>query len=360
VRPSSVVWLLRHQGVGYGPARWFVRVDPSSARDELRLATLVRLLGRWAGRPLPSVQRVPLADASPIVTWMAAVLREGRTPHLAVATSIAVEICQTAERLGVDIAGARFGVSSDPITETRLSAIRSRGADAVPSYGAAEAGVMAYGCLNPARPDDMHLYDDVHAVIRPAAAGAGAGLPANGLLMSALRPSTPYILLNVSIGDQAELESRACGCPLEAVGWRTHVHTVRSFEKMKIGGTIVFVEAIVRLLEETLPRTFGGGSTDYQLVEDGVAIVDGTPGLRLLVHPRVGPIPDGAVAEALVAAVRAAGVPVDRLWRDRRWLVIERRPPYESHHGTLYHVHRPGLGDGSATTAGQERTPGAS
>jgi hypothetical protein len=342
VRPSGLVWLLRHQGAGYGPDRWFVRLDPSSHGDEARLATFVRLLSRWAGRPLPSPQPVQLADVTPVVTWMRDALRAGRTPHLAVATSIAVEVCETARRLGVDLTGAQFGVSSDPITETRLSAIRRSGAAAVPSYGATEAGLMAYGCLDPARPDDMHLYDDVHAVIQPGVAGAAAGIPANGLLFSSLRMSTPYVLLNVSLGDQAALEPRACGCALEAVGWRTHVHTVRSFEQMKVGGTIVLVEPIVRLLEQTLPERFGGGATDYQLVEDDDVMVDGTPRLRLLIHPRVGPVPDQAIGEILVTAVRAAGVPVDRLWRDRRWLVVERRPPYETAHGKIYHVHRPG------------------
>jgi hypothetical protein len=56
----------------------------------------------------------------------------------------------------------------------------------------------------------------------------------------------------------------------------------------------------------------------------------------------VGPVPDQAIGEILVTAVRAAGVPVDRLWRDRRWVVVERRPPYETAHGKIYHVHRPG------------------
>jgi hypothetical protein len=340
VRPSGLVWLLRHQGAGYGPDRWFVRLDPASHRDEAWLGTFVQLVSRWAGRPLPAAQPVPLADATPVVTWMRDALRAGRTPHLAVATSIAVEICEMARRLGVDLTGARFGVSSDPITETRLAAIRRSGAEAVPSYGAAETGLIASGCLDPAQPDDMHLYDDVHAVIQPGPAGA-AGIPARGLLFSSLRGSTPYVLLNVSLGDQATLVARACGCALEAIGWRTHLHSVRSFEKMKVGGTIVLVEPIVRLLEQTLPERFGGGATDYQLVEDD-DVVDGTPRLRLVIHPRVGRVPDEAVGEVFVTAVRAAGVPVDRLWRDRRWLVVERRPPYETGHGKIYHVHRPG------------------
>jgi hypothetical protein len=338
----SVVWLLRYQGSGYTLARWFVRHDPEAAppRQEERLAMLSRLVSVCARRPFPRPEFVPLADAAPIVTWMRETLRAGRTPHLAAATSSAVEVCETARRLSVDLAGAEFGVSSDPLTAARLSAIRRSGARAVPSYGANEAGLMAYGCLRPAWPDDMHVYDDVHAMIQPGAAGATAGLPAGALLVSSLRASTPYVLLNVSLGDEAVLERRACGCALEAVGWSTHVHTVRSFEKMKLGGTGLFVETIVRLLEDTLPARFGGGATDYQLVEDEGVIVDGTQRLRLLIHPRVGAVPVDAVAEAFLAMVRAAGLPIERLWRDPRWLVIERRPPYESTHGKIYHVHR--------------------
>lgn len=338
---SAVVWLLRHQGVGYVPDRWFTRIDPRTSPDRLaaRLPTAVRLVSTLAGCPLPRAQYVPLDDPGPVVDWMRDALRSGRTPHLATSTSAAVHLCETARHLGADLEGAQFRVSSDPATEDRMAAIRRAGARAVPSYGAAESGQMSYGCLAPVHADDMHFYDDVHAVIQPGAAAARPELPAGALLISSLRASTPYVLLNVSLGDQGVLEARSCGCPFDAIGWRTHLHGVRSFEKMKVGGATLLVGKLVTLLEATLPGRFGGGPVDFQLVEGDGVIVDGMPRLRLVIHPRVGPLDEDAVREAFLTGAREAGLPLD-LRRQTRWLVVERRPPYESAHGKIYHVHR--------------------
>jgi hypothetical protein len=152
------------------------------------------------------------------------------------------------------------------------------------------------------------------------------------VLLSSLRPSWPLVLLNVSLGDRADLEQRDCGCPLEGVGWRRHLHTVRSFEKLKIGGHTMLSSNIVEILESRLPKQFGGGPTDYQLVEDE-APVDGTPRLRLLVHPEVGAVDEGALAEAFLNHLRAAGVQIDYVWRNIRWIGVERRAPLLSRGG---------------------------
>ena len=56
------------------------------------------------------------------------------------------------------------------------------------------------------------------------AGGARPGLPPDALLISSIRPSTAFILLNVAMGDQAVVSERACGCPYEQLGWTTHLH----------------------------------------------------------------------------------------------------------------------------------------
>jgi len=92
-------------------------------------------------------------------------------------------------------------------------------------------------------------------------------LPSKALLVTSIYlPMAKLILLNVSLGDQAEIERRNCGCPVEKLGWSTHLHSIRSFEKLTAGG-MTFVDAdLIRTLEEILPARFGGGPTDYQLV----------------------------------------------------------------------------------------------
>jgi hypothetical protein len=90
------------------------------------------------------------------------------------------------------------------------------------------------------------------------------------------------------MGDQAIVVQRACGCPLEQLGWVTHLHTIRSYEKLTGGGMTFLDTDVIRVLEEELPARFGGTPTDYQLLEEEAD--DGQPRLQLLVHPRVGPL----------------------------------------------------------------------
>ena len=181
--------------------------------------------------------------------------------------------------------------------------IRAAGAEAVSHYGSAEAGYVGHGCLAGETSDDLHLFQDLHAAIQPDPNGtepAGV-LPSLTLLVSSLRPTAPLVLLNVSMGDQATLVERACGCPLDALGWSTHLHTLSSYEKLT-DGDMTFADAdIVRVLEEVLPARFGGGPTDYQLVEEETE--RGRPRLYLLIHPQVGPVDPAAVIDTLLRAI---------------------------------------------------------
>ncbi|UCD96475.1 MAG: hypothetical protein JSV35_00005, partial [Candidatus Bathyarchaeota archaeon] len=124
------------------------------------------------------------------------------------------------------------------------------------------------------------------------------GTPAGSLLVTTLLPATPFMLLNVSLGDQAVLMERDCGCPLQGYGWKTHLHTIRSYEKLTVGGMNFLDAEIARIMDEVLPVRFGGGPTHYQLVEEEDA--DGRSHLRLLVHPEVGPVDSGDVAETFL------------------------------------------------------------
>jgi hypothetical protein len=272
---------------------------------------------------------------------MAEVLRSGHTPDLHTFVSSAVRLCQAALGAGVDLQGARFTIGGEPVTEARLDAVRRVGAEALPQYASAESGgPIGYGCLAPEAPDDVHLFDDLHALIQPNRDGEIAALPASALFISSLRPTAPFILLNVSMGDQAVMTRRACGCPLERLGWATHLHTIRSYEKLTSGGMTFLDTDVIRVLEEVLPARFGGAPTDYQVVEDEAE--DGRPRLRLLVHPSVGLLEPQAVAETFLTAI-GAGSGVQRvsglLWRDAGFLRVERLAPRTTASGKILHLH---------------------
>ena len=72
--------------------------------------------------------------------WMADTLAAGKTPYLYTFASSAVALCRTAAQLGIDLAGAQFAVTGEPLTPARLAAIRAAGAQAANHYGSAEAG----------------------------------------------------------------------------------------------------------------------------------------------------------------------------------------------------------------------------
>jgi hypothetical protein len=227
------------------------------------------------------------------------------------------------------------------MTRARLRVIREAGALAQPLYGSSETGLLGYGCLAPADTDDFHLASDLHALVQPG--DAPGPLRPRSLLVTSLRSTARVMLLNVSLGDEAVLTGRSCGCPLERLGWTEHLHTVRSFEKLNTGGIALLDSDVITVLEETLPARFGGGPTDYQLLEEESP--DGRPRLRLLVHPAVGPLDEAAVAEAFLRSI-GEGSGVERLvelqWRQAGLPVVERRPPRAAASGKIRHLDQAG------------------
>jgi hypothetical protein len=334
--------VLKFSGCGAPPVRWFSQLDPATPELDPRYRWTTELICRGsslAGVPLPRPVHVPVDDPLPIARWMTGVRRAGDTPHVHTFVSSAVRLCQAARDSGLSLDGVEFSVCGEPITATRLAEIRRVGAEAVPQYGTAETSTIGFGCLSPAAPDELHFLDDMHAMIQPGDAGSGRELPSGSLLVTSLRATAPLMLLNVSLGDEAVVSRRTCGCPLEGLGWATHLHGVRSYEKLTAGGMTFLDMDLIRILEEVLPVRFGGGSTDYQLVETEAE--DGRPRLRLLVNPSLGALDEKALAETFLTAI-APGKGAERVmglvWRDAGLLEVERRPPRSTSTGKILHL----------------------
>jgi hypothetical protein len=336
--------LLAYAKAGVPPARWFSPVDvedPGLDPAYRWSARVIRWAGRIAGAALPAPVHVPVDRPLPVARWMAEVLRAGAVPFLLTYSSPAVRLCHAARDAGLDLRGAHLFLYGEPITDARLAVIRRAGATAIPAYVATEAGRIAEGCTAPEASDDLHLFDDVVALIQPGAGGERPGLPADALLVTSLADSAPLVLLNASMGDGAVVRRRACGCPLERLGWPTHLQAIRSFEKLTAGGMTFLDGDVVGILEEVLPARLGGAPTHYQLIEE--EMVDGQPRVRLLVHPEVGALDPAAVRRAFLEAL-GAGSGTARVmatvWRDADLLRVERRPPLTTASGKILHLHR--------------------
>jgi hypothetical protein len=335
---------IRFSGFGRPVDRAFSHVDLSSHVLGASYRWSARALvwgSRLAGVPLPAPEHVTVDDPLPIARWIRDVRRAGALPHLWTYASPAVRLCQASADAGIDLAGARFTVTGEPLTAARLRTIEAVGVEAVADYGSAESGFIAHGCLAADVPDDVHLFHDLHAMLRLDAGETTRELPRGALLVSSLRPTAPVILLNVSMGDRAEITRRTCGCPLERLGWVTHLHTIRSYEKLTAGGMTFLDTDVIRILEEVLPRRFGGGPTDYQLAEEEAP--DGRARIRLLVHPAVGPLNVGDVAGTFLAALgsgsRAASM-MALQWRESGLLAVDRQVPHATGTGKILHLHR--------------------
>ncbi len=338
---SALTTFLHYARCGARAFHWFSPINPAAPGLHPRYRWSIHAL-RWAsvlaGAPLPRPRLVSLDDPRPIMEWMMGVLQGGGTPHLSTHVSMAVRLCLAAHEAGVELRGAQFSVSGEPLTAARVAVIRRVGAGVVPTYLSTEAGAIGYGCLAPAAPDEVHQAHDLVALIQVEQ--AAPGLSVGGLLVSSLRPAAPLILLNLSLGDEAVVSRRGCGCPLEQLGWMTHLHAIRSYEKLTAVGMTFLDTAVVRVLEEVLPAHFGGSPTDYQLVEEEAE--DGRSRLRLIVHPAIGAIEPDAVAEAFLQGI-STGSGAERImglvWRDAQLLRVERRVPYATESGKILHLH---------------------
>jgi hypothetical protein len=114
-----------------------------------------------------------------------------------------------------------------------------------------------------------------------------------------------------------------------------------SFEKLTAGGMTFLDTKLMRVLDEVLPARFGGGPTDYQLLEyEGD---DGASCVRLLVHPKIGPLNASALADAFLTALgqeSGAERAMEVDWCTAQLLRIERRPPFATSTGKILHLRR--------------------
>jgi len=291
------------------------------------------------GRSLAPPEYVPLEEASKIATWLSAKVREGTPAWLATNTSSAIRVCLAARDLGLDISGSFFRVSGEPYSAAQLALISASGGTAVPHYGMSEAAAVGRGCPNGAFPDDCHIFSDKLAVVQRDTRVGNSDLTVGALYYTTLIPSCPKLMLNVGSGDYGVLEKRECGCLLDRMGFKTHLHAIRSFEKLTSEGMTFLGGELNILLEEVLPKRFGGQPTDYQIVEQEEASL---PQVSIVVSPRI----ENVVAQEIIATVieylsslPGAKKMMAERWRQADTLKVVRRNPYVTPAGKILPLH---------------------
>jgi hypothetical protein len=341
---SAIRIMLRFAFAGYPALKWFTQIDHQAMGLHPRYHWSSRVM-RWssflAGIPLPMPIHVPVSDPLPIIQWIEEILEKGETPHLFTFPTSAVSLSRMAIDNRASLSGVQMTLTGEPITKTRLDIILSSGAKVVTQYGSSETnGPIAYGCLSPQESDHMHLLHDLHAYIQTGNEIQIPDIPSHGIFVSSLRMQAPLILINISLGDQAVFTQRDCGCPLQSIGWKTHIHTIRSFEKLTCGGMALLDKDIIPILEKILTARFGGVPTDFQLSEEEDST--GAPRLKLLVHPRLVEIDPQAVSDVFLESIgRGSGVEhlTEKLWRDFNVIEVVRAIPKSTASGKIHHMH---------------------
>jgi len=324
--------------------RWFSPVnldDAAAPRAHRWMIRAVQAVAATQGVRFARPEFVSPAAPQPILDWITATRRAGQQPMLILYPTSAVRLAEAAAAAGVDLDGMALLLLGEPVTAARVEAVRRAGAVVWTLYGAIEIGTVGQGCLHPQAVDETHVYEDLHALLQPGPDAAASGLPAAALLVTPLRPHSRLVTVNASLGDQAILSRRDCGCPLQAVGWQTHIGEIHSFEKLTGMGMTFAAAEITPVLEQVLPARFGGTATDYQLVEEEGG--GGAVRLRLIVHPRLGALDDAAVIDTFLSGLAQVS-PTRRLmtltWRSGGIVQVDRSPPLASPSGKIMHFRR--------------------
>lgn len=320
---------LRSVVTGNPVRRWFTPEGEGDLRPALRFraatAFVVRA-SRLLGQPIPVPEPVPIECAGVVARWAAETARDEGACLVRASVSMALRIALAAAEDGVDLGGVTLMGGSEPVTATKLRSIEASGARHVPTYSFTEGGSVGMGCADPLEEGDVHFFSDLLALIQHPVRVPGTELDVAAFCFTTLNPASPQILLNVEIDDYGVVEQRACGCPLEEAGFRTHLRRIRSYRKLTGEGVTLVGSDMIRILEEVLPATFGGGPHHYQLHEreDG----DGFTRLVLVVDPEVAlPSEEAARRVVLESLARGSGMEdfARSLWQMAGSLRVERR-----------------------------------
>jgi hypothetical protein len=338
---SGITRILWTAKAGGETAKWFTPMDPNEnivhkVNGWILNAMLIE--GRLLGKKLPKPEFVNPGNAIVIANWIDSTLKEFGACVFGTTPSLAVRICNEANKHGLELDGTIFTVGSEPLTKAKFEYIKSRGCSAIPHYIMAESGTIGYGCKKPKYADDVHFFKDSLALIQNKRMVEHSETVVDSILLTSLLPSAPRILLNMETDDFGIVESRDCGCEFQGMGFTEHIHGIRSFSKLTGEGVTFLGTKLYKILEEDLPRMYGGGPIDYQIVEKEDS--SGLTQLIINVSPDVGRIDEEELKRTLLDLLNPSGrnTNID-MWEKADSLVVMRSLPIRTKSGKMMPIH---------------------
>jgi hypothetical protein len=323
-------------------ALWRPILPASTGRDlrggvkyPLAMSFVVGLLRARGYRP-PRPEPVPLDRAIVVGRWAWETVRAEGAAVVRTSISMGLRAALAAADEGLDLTGVTFAGGGEPATPAKVRGITRTGARFVTRYGMSEGGSLGPPCARPLDPTDVHLCDDVWALVQHPRQMDGGGATVDAFCFTSLLPTAPKLMLNVETDDYGIVETRSCGCPLEEAGWRRHIREIRSYKKLTGEGMTLVGNDMLHVLEDVLPSRFGGSALDWQLREDEDE--RGFTRLTIVVSPRVGPADESAIVETVLEGLSRAGAGADltgAIWRQAGTLRVERTEPVWTGAGKL-------------------------
>lgn len=326
--------------IGYRYKKWFALADMRTPMDRLRSKAVHRLSQRILG--FPAEEPADVQHAERVMTYLASLVEQGLHPLVNTSPSAAARLSQIAVERGRSMEGVSFLLGAEPVTPERRISMEAAGARCCPTYGTSETGWVGAQFDSSGEPDEVHVFRDSWAVLPRALEGASYRDDADGpraMLFTTLIRSAPKILINAEIGDSAYLESAAGTAAAKKFGYDLKMHTIRSFRKLTAFGITLAVADLYPILENDLPRRFGGSVGDYQLVESQDE--KGVSSLKLRIDPRLGGIDEAAVQAALlqeIGAKRSYYGFMTEMIRKASAVTVERRPAERTRAGKILPV----------------------
>jgi hypothetical protein len=352
---AGIKLVLELAKVGVHVERWFSQTEPGLLRSSLRHALLIRStvgVSRLLREPIPAPEHTPSLAAERVAIWLAEKRARGTPAFFLCTPSSGVRVCLAAEERGADISGTFFRFGGEPYTPAKASVVSAAGCRAACNYYLTEVGGrVGIACAAPEAVDEVHLMSDALAMIQRPREVAG-GKSVDALLYTTLLPASPKIMINLESDDYATISRRSCGCPFDAA-FPTHLHTIRSHEKLTSEGMSFLGSELHTLVEEILPARFGGSLLDYQLVETEES---GLTRVEVVVSPRVGEVDAGAVLESVLSFLRSRGRAQEMMaevWAASGTVRVTRREPQATPGTKVLPLHISRDGPGNAAVSSQ-------
>jgi hypothetical protein len=326
----SIGLILEDAKAGQLFERWFappLERTPRSSFESHIATDLIVLAARAGGARLPRPEPLAYERAGVIARWAERKVSEHGRCVVRAGVSNALRISNAALDADIDLSGATLYGGGEPTTETKVAAIEASGARWLPGYAISEVGRVASACVRPADPTDMHYLKYAAALVSYPRQVPGTNRSVDAFNFTSILPGSPKVLLNTEFDDYGILEERACGCPYQEAGLTEHIRQVFSFGKLTGEGVTLVGSDMLRVLEDVLPRRFGGTALDYQLVEEEDDRRQTK--LTLIVSPRVDLPDEGALIETVLRELGESNLHRDvrTIWDRAHALTVRRAEP---------------------------------